>query len=173
MPDDATYQRYIAPHESKLIAAAWRVLGNENDVGDAIQDALTRIWKNRKTLETHPNPTAWMLRIVLNAAYDQLRKRKVQRTKTLPLGLIADDTSAESKAQAEELKRRLLEEISSLSPKQAQAILLRLVEEMPYAEISEAMGCSEATARVHVKRGRENLQERLADLQPTSQGSHS
>ena len=119
MPDDATYQRYIAPHESKLIAAAWRVLGNENDVGDAIQDALTRIWKNRKTLETHPNPTAWMLRIV------------------------------------------------------AQAILLRLVEEMPYAEISEAMGCSEATARVHVKRGRENLQERLADLQPTSQGSHS
>ncbi|PHS12906.1 MAG: hypothetical protein COA78_07690 [Blastopirellula sp.] len=172
MPDDATYQRYIEPNEAKLIAAAWRVLSNEADVNDAIQDALTRIWKNRQTLETHANSTAWMLRIVLNAAYDQLRKRKVQRTKTLPEWLVADHTSADSKAQAEELKRRLLEEISLLSPKQAQAILLRLVEEMPYAEISEAMGCSEATARVHVKRGREKLQERLADLQPFSQRSH-
>jgi RNA polymerase sigma-70 factor (ECF subfamily) len=168
MPADDPYERHIEPMESRLIATAWRVLRDHEDVGDTLQDALTRIWKHREQLDSHPNPQAWMLRIVLNAAYDRLRHRKVRRTEALPSNLASNDTSASSKLQNLETRARLLDEISRLSPQQAQAILLRVVENMPYDAIAAALGCSESTARVHVQRSRRKLHDRLIDLQPHS-----
>ena len=46
------------------------------------------------------------------------------------------------------------------------AAILRLVEEQPYPEIARAMGCSEATVRIHVMRARASLAAALADLRP-------
>ena len=171
MPVDETYERYIRPMEAKLIRAAWRMLGDEQDVGDVLQEGLTRIWKHRRQLETHPNPSAWMLRIVLNAAYDRLRLRKVHCTESLPANLVSSDTTPASAAQQREIGSRLLHEIVRLSPQQAQAVLLRLLEDLPYNAIAEALGCSEGTARVHVQRGRQRLRDRLADFNPLQQRS--
>ena len=45
---------------------------------------------------------------------------------------------------------------------------MHLVEEQPYADVAAALGCSEATVRSHVRRGRDRLQ---AELQPLYAGS--
>ncbi len=169
MADDSLYERHIRPMEPRLIAAAWRVLGNEQDAGDALQEALARIWHHREQLETHLNPPAWMLRIVLNAAYDRLRRRR--KHEPLPPDFPSSAASPESRMSQRETRSRLLNEIARLSPRQAQAVLLRLVEEMPYDAIAAALGCTEATARVHVQRGRQRLRNRLGDLQPMPQRS--
>jgi RNA polymerase sigma factor (sigma-70 family) len=161
---DEIYEKHIRPMESKLIRAIWRVIGDEQEVGDCLQDTLADIWKHRWQLESHPNPSAWMMRIALNAAYDRLRLRRVRRVEALPPDIESMGISAPLIAERQELKTTLLAEIGRLSPKQAQALLLRLVEDLPYTDIAEAMGCSEATARVHVQRGRERLRERLRNL---------
>jgi RNA polymerase sigma-70 factor (ECF subfamily) len=148
-------------------------LGDEQEVGDSLQDALTHIWKHRWQLESHPNPSAWMMRIALNAAYDRLRLRKVGRAELLPAEIESHAPSASSIAEGLELKTRVLVEIARLSPKQAQAVLLRSVEDLPFKDIGEAMGCSEATARVHVQRGRERLRDRLKNLDPLTRKSPS
>jgi RNA polymerase sigma-70 factor (ECF subfamily) len=152
--------------EPRLIRATWRVLGDEQEVGDSLQDALTHIWKHRWQLESHPNPPAWMLRIALNAAYDRLRRRKADRAELLPAEIESPAPSASSIIEQKEMKRTLLAEIARLSPKQAEAMLLRLVEDLSFKDIAEALGCSEATARVHVQRGRERLRDRLKHLDP-------
>jgi RNA polymerase sigma-70 factor (ECF subfamily) len=163
---DKIYEKHIRPVESRLIRAAWRVLRDEQEAGDALQDALARIWKHRWQLESHANPVAWMTRIVVNAAYDRLRLRKARQTESLHAEVESPIPAADSVAERQELHMLLLQEIARLSPKQAQALLLRLVEELPYKSIAEALGCSEATARVHVQRGRERLRDRLGDLDP-------
>jgi RNA polymerase sigma-70 factor (ECF subfamily) len=163
---DETYEKHIRPAEPILIRAAWRVLRSEQEAGDALQDALTRIWKHRWQLESHANPVAWMTRIVVNAAYDRLRLRKARRAEPLHADVESSTPTADLIAERQEMHMSLLQEIARLSPKQAQALLLRLVEELPYKSIAEALGCSEATARVHVQRGRERLRDRLGDLDP-------
>ena len=168
---DRTYEQKIRPMEPKLIRAAWRILGDEDEAGDALQDALARIWKHRWQLESHPNPPAWMLRVVQNAAYDRLRLRKVRRAKTLDEHIQSPGPTPPSVAQRRETKMALLEEIGRLSRMQAQAVLLRLVDELPYDAIAEALGCSASTARVHVQRGRERLRRRLAYLEPVTRRS--
>ena len=155
--------------ESRLIRATWRVLGDEQEVNDSLQDALTNIWKHRCQLESHPNPAAWMLRIALNAAYDRLRLRKATRAELLTAEIESPAPSVSSIIEQRDMKRTLLAEIARLSPMQAEAMLLRLVEDLPFKDIAEALGCSETTARVHVQRGRERLRDRLKHLDPLAE----
>lgn len=168
---DPLYEQHIRPIEPKLIRAAWRLLGNEHDVDDALQEALSRIWKHRWQLESHANPSAWMLRIVQNVSYDRLRLRKARHTEILPNEICSSSPSPSSEAEQNEWKSTLLEEIGRLSPKQSQAVLLRLVENEPYSVVAAALGCSEATARVHIQRGREQLRKRLTNLKSSQQRS--
>jgi RNA polymerase sigma-70 factor (ECF subfamily) len=166
MSGSCLYERFIRPMEARLIAAAWRVLRDEDQARDALQDALTRIWQHRTRLERHPNPQAWMLRITLNAACDQLRQRTRRRQQELTPDLTAALCPPDAALQERELIQRLHQEIARLSPQQRQAVLLRLIEGLSYTEVAVALGCTEQTARVHVERGRKRLGRRLTDLHP-------
>jgi RNA polymerase sigma factor (sigma-70 family) len=66
----------------------------------------------------------------------------------------------------QEQQLQVLHAIGQLGRKQAAAVLLRLVEQMPYCQIAAALDCSEMTARVHVQRGREQLRVKLAHMTP-------
>lgn len=164
---DEIYDRWIRPVESRLAASAYRVLRSESEVADVLQNAMIRVWKNHKTLATHANPTAWMLRVVLNTTYEHLRRRRDKSCdfQSTPI-LVADGDSLSH----DESRQRVLSEVANLSLRQAEAVMLRLVEGLSYDEVAEAIGCSSATARVHVNRGREKLRERLSDLDPANQG---
>lgn len=171
-PDDPTsdemYDRWIRPVESRLAASAYRVLRSESEAADVLQNAMIRIWENRQALATHANPTAWMLRIVLNATYEHLRRRRDQPHELEAASILVADDDALSH---DESRCRVLKELATLSPQQAEAVMLRLVEELSYEEVADALGCSLATARVHVNRGREKLRDRLSDLDPANQGA--
>ena len=166
-PDDI-YDRWIRPVQSRLAASAHRVLRSEPEAADALQNAMIRIWKNRQTLAIHANPTAWMLRIVLNATYEHLRKRRDKSQDLDSVSILVADNDSFSH---DESRQRVLNELANLSQQQAEAVMLRLVEGLSYDEVAEALGCSLATARVHVNRGREKLRERLSDLDPANQGA--
>lgn len=166
MPSGDIYKRYIEPEQAKLVAAAWRIVGNEPDALDALQTGISRIWRERDKLPAHPNPSAWMRRIVLNAACDILRAGKQRRAEELQPDATATGDSPDSAMDRVELRDRLLKEVSRLSANQRQAVLLRLVEGLEYDDIAAALNCTSATARVHVQRGREALRARLADLSP-------
>ena len=65
-----------------------------------------------------------------------------------------------------EQREAVLEAIAQLPPRQALAVLMRVVEEQPYAVIASALGCAEITARIHLMRGRARLGRLLAHLAP-------
>jgi hypothetical protein len=72
--DDAFYDTYLAPLESRLLRTAWRITRDPDRARDALQDAVARIWKQRHQVRTHPNPRALVLRIGIQAAIDVRRR---------------------------------------------------------------------------------------------------
>ncbi len=167
---DETYQRLIHPVEGQLIRTVWRILRDPDDADDALQSALETIWKRLPTIAKHPNPQALILRIAVNAAYDQLRKR-IRQEERRDLDAIPEELPAANPHPAQNLAQKqnlelIFKAIAQLSRNQAEAILMRLVQEQPYPHIAEALGCSEATARSHVRRGRARLEELLSKLNP-------
>jgi RNA polymerase sigma-70 factor (ECF subfamily) len=57
--------------------------------------------------------------------------------------------------------REILEAVRSLPARQRAAVVLHYFEDLPTQEIGQLLGCSAATARVHIHRGRRHLAEIL------------
>jgi hypothetical protein len=65
---DFSYDRFIRPTEGQMTRVVWRIVRDPEDAEDALQDALSTIWKKRRLVCTHPNPLALILKICINAA---------------------------------------------------------------------------------------------------------
>ncbi len=171
---ESDYDGLIRPMESRMMRSIWRIVRQKEAAEDALQEALALVWKKRDTVARHPNPQALILKISVDAAYDAVRKsrRRLRHEIQVARGEYADVSAAPPAREAEDksLRAEVLEAIGRLPKRQASAVLLRVVEEQSYEEIAKAMGCSEATARIHVMRGRAVLARRLARYRPHSAG---
>ena len=164
------YERLIAPISDRMMRTVWRIVRDPDDAEDAFQEALLKIWKQWDRIRSHPAPHALVLRICIHSAQDLLRRR-ARRPEAIeaaaPAEAIADPGSSALQQIAEsETGREMMRAIGTLSPNQAQAILLHAVEEVPYPEIAAAMACREATVRKHVARARARLRVLLSHLIP-------
>lgn len=167
---DAFYDTYLAPMETRMLRAVWRVVRDPERSRDALQDALAIVWRKRDRIRAHPNSEALILRICLDAALDMLRKAR-RSSRHLepapgPLPELPTPAGPAEVAQERELRDQVSEAVARLPGKQALAVLMRVVQEEDYPAIAAALGCAEATARVHVNRGRARLERLLAHLAP-------
>jgi len=167
------YERLIAPIESRMMRTVWRIVRDPDDADDALQEALLSVWKRWSQVRTHPNPHALVLRICIHSAYDMLRRnahrRKWQDAEAIPEAIPDTAASLTQKISGREEGQQVLHAIGELSKNQAQAILMRTVEEISYGDIAQAMGCREATVRKHVARARTRLRALLSHLIPVVQ----
>ena len=158
-----------------MIRSLWRILRDPDDADDACQEAVARIWKRWKQIKRHPNPQALILRTCVNCAYDVLRRRKRRRWENLAEheeSLLSGAADPAEELLKKEQRGQILAAIARLSRNQAAAVLMRLVEELPYREIAAALECSEATARTHFHRGRTRLALELPHVLETEELSH-
>ena len=164
---EAEFERLVLPLESRMMRTVWRVTRDPELAEDALQEALLTAWRKLPDVGRHPNPQALVLRFCLDAAMDQLRRHHRRRRSWTSLegdGTADEGPSPERAAAATEEAGLVLAALAKLGERQATAMLLRAVHELPYSAVAEALGCGEATARVHVQRAREKLRRRLAPL---------
>jgi RNA polymerase sigma factor (sigma-70 family) len=157
----------IGPLEDRMIGSIWRIVRDEHDAQDAMQDALATIWKQWRRVERHVAPQALVLKICVQAAYDVARRRNRQRRKIEPAPAEPIDLAPSA---AEELSQRetyaaVIDALARLSSQQAVAFSLRVFDELPYDQVAAALGCAEVTARKHVGRARASLRTALARYQ--------
>lgn len=166
------YDTLINPIEERMIRSVWRIVRDPDDFEDAFQEALATVWKRLAQIRRHPNPSALVLRICVNAAYDVLRKKTKLRRRE-ELNAIPESYPDAAPSPHEQLRGKceeteIFQAIGQLPRNQAEAVLLRFVQDLSYPEIAQALGCSENTARQHIARARARLCEMLAHLAPLS-----
>lgn len=156
------YERFIRPIEDQMIRSVWRIVRNTDDVDDAFQDALSKIWKRWDRIQRHSNPRALVLRICINAAYDSLRRktrdRKIEELQAVGEMIPNPAVGRPDSVAVDEMKAALCAAISRLPKNQGLAIHMRFIEELPYEAIAQALGCREVSARKHVSRAVRKLQ---------------
>jgi RNA polymerase sigma factor (sigma-70 family) len=160
------YDILVRPMEGRMMRSIWRVVRHREAAEDALQDALTVIWKKRDAVARHPRPEALILRIAISSAIDAVRKNR-RRLSHEVAGLPEDRAGdpappPESVIEGRGLRASVLDGIGRLPKRQATAVLLHIIEEQSYEDVARAMGCSESTVRVNVMRGRAGLARQLA-----------
>jgi RNA polymerase sigma factor (sigma-70 family) len=160
--DESHATRVFDEHRELLIGVAYRVLGRVSDAEDVVQEAWLR-WVKVDPAEV-ANPRAFLVRVTARLAIDRLRRVKARRESYagpwLPEPLITGNDIAEDVALAESVSMAMLVVLETLSPLERAVFVLREAFAMPYSEIAEILGRSEAAVRQLARRAREHVRER-------------
>jgi RNA polymerase sigma-70 factor, ECF subfamily len=163
--DTTDYDTFVAPIRHRIVNSVWRIVRNAEDTEDVVQDALLQILKKIKRIRAHPNPTAMILRICVNLAIDRQRRQTKRRdaSQNAILDQLVDERAMppdEALAQTEQ-QTRVLAALRDLPKREAEAIVLHVLEQLPYAAVADGMKCRESTVRVLVSKARRRLRKQF------------
>ena len=102
------------------------------------------------------------MRIVMNAAADLRRKRKVRATEEIPLSALSPGASPEVETDRTLFRAQLQEALAQLPERQRVAVVLFDAEGYSHADIAALLGIPEGTVRSDVFHARRALRKALA-----------
>ncbi len=163
--DRRSFDEIVLLYQRRAMQIAVRMLGNVSEAAEAVQNGFLRAYLGIGKLREPKRFEAWFFRIIVNTAISQRRaaKRRVEEIK-----VVGDCGSKRAYSPVEdqigeELKKEIQRAMLKLSKKEAQAIAMFGVEDLPREKVAEIMGCSVEAVRWHVFKARQKLKVLLKD----------
>ena len=154
-------QRFLSFHP-KLYRIALALVESPEDAEDILQEAYTKLWSKRDSLEAVQPPEAFAVTIVRNLCLDFLRSpRTNSRSEPLETVILHCEDSPERQVETRDQLRQVVRLIQELPPNQQQVIRLRGMEECSVEEIAEITGFSPANVRTLLSRARKYIKGKL------------
>jgi RNA polymerase sigma-70 factor (ECF subfamily) len=144
---------------------AFRLVGNEEDARDVVQEAYLRAYKGIGRFRGDAQFSTWLYRITANCANTHLSKRRRHRHDELPdegSSPLTDrnpERDPQATLLATSLRDRLTVALDDLPPKLRAVVVLRDVYDLPHEAIANELGISETAAKVRLHRARRKLRE--------------
>jgi RNA polymerase sigma-70 factor (ECF subfamily) len=138
--------------------------GDREAARDLLQETYVTALRSLDSYRGQGTLLSWLRAVGLRKSLDWRRRVQLGVRKIAAFAL--DRTSGTSSSAQETfpgLGDAFQAALGRLSPHQRAALLLRELEDAPFAEIADALGCSEPTARVHHHRACRNLRAWLRD----------
>lgn len=153
-----SFERFYRAEHAGVRGLLYTVTGDWQTAEDLTQETFARAFQRWRQLARHQRPEAWIRTVALNLARSRFRRQGVERRGLERL------QPADPPPEPEPLPydiERFWAEVRALPRQQALAIALHYLEDRRPAEMAEILGCSAATARVHLHRARTRLQKKL------------
>ena len=169
--DVDAFNRLVLAYQHQVYNLAYRIMGEEAAAADATQEAFISAYHHLKSFRGG-SFKSWLLRIVTNACYDDLRKRK-RRPATSLEDLVSDENGEgefdipstadgpETVVQRHEMAALLQQAITTLPDDQRIVLVLSDVQGMSYEEIAEITRSNLGTVKSRLSRARGKLREYL------------
>ena len=170
---DAARERYgelVASQQRRAVRIAYQYLRDAHDADEAVQDAFVKVFTHITSYREDLPFEVWFTRILVNACLD-LRKSRSRRLRwavpmsatneVAPAEPTAPDPSPEQRLVSRERATEITAAVDSLPDRQRTVFTLCHVAEQTTAEVSQALGLSEATVRVHLFRAVRKLRRVL------------
>ena len=166
--DKAAFDELVRVTSKDTYTLAYRLVGNEEDARDVVQEAYLRAYKGIGKFRGDAQFSTWLYRITANCAATHLGKRKRHRHDELADDAVLADRNPERDPQATALASSLSDRLSAalddLPPKLRAVVVLRDVYDMPHEAIAGELGISETAAKVRLHRARRKLREAVFPL---------
>ena len=172
------FEALVRAYQDALLGYASRLVGDRFAAQEVTQDAFLRAHRaltavydaeRCRTLNLRP----WLFRIARNLSLNRLRADRAGDADPLPDGdgwhepALRRGPDPDADLEAKDEAARLERALSRLPGSTRELVLLRFVEDMPFAEIAAILGGSEASARGKVFRALRQLRATLNDEEVT------
>jgi RNA polymerase sigma-70 factor (ECF subfamily) len=162
-------------HLGNLTTLSRRLVQNRTDAEDLVQDAYLQAFRASHRFTPGTNLRAWLRTILTNLAKNHHRDRSRSRVQPnqAEVGRAADaHPSGKSSPEQLLLNRviggRLQQALESMPKSLRDAVWLRDVEELSYAEMAQRLRVPLGTVMSRISRGRRLLHARLRALEGTN-----
>ncbi len=173
-----SFNRLVMEYQGLAYNVALRIMGDEAAAADATQEAFISAYKGLKRYRGG-SFRSWLLRIVTNACYDELRRRKRRPAVSLdeleeqeaPMPVASPGEGPEAAAQRSELIRAIEDCLLGLDPEFRAVAVLVDVQGFDYREVAETIGKPLGTVKSRLARARAKLRDCLqasGELLPAS-----
>jgi RNA polymerase sigma-70 factor, ECF subfamily len=157
--DVDAFESLYREYHAEVYQWAMRVVRDVGIAEDVLVDAFWRAYRGRAQFDTSRSFGAWMRRITTNAALDHLRAmRSRARWVTIHDKIAAPATMAYVPSES------VIRAFRKLPPKLQIVATLALIEELPYAEIADALNLPVGTVKSRSFRAIRALRKELARL---------
>ena len=163
----------MARTEGRILALAWRMLGDRHLAEDAAQETYLRIFRSLGTFRLGESFEAWMIRIAVNVCRDLGRKRGPLPLPAESLEAIEgpDTLGAEASVLLHQRRSLMRQAVAALPPAERAALVLRDLEGLSTEEAARILGVRPVTIRSQAASARAKVQAYCARrLQPLPGG---
>jgi len=171
--DLTAFNRLVLVYQDMVYNQAYRMMGEAESAEDATQDAFISAYKNIRSYRGG-SFKSWLLRIVTNACYDELRRRKRRPTQPLePIDqenyeefesarwMVDPGESPEQALERTELDRALQHCLEDLPPDFRAVVILVDIQGMDYTEAAAVVKTPLGTIKSRLARARLRLRDCL------------
>lgn len=164
---DELYRRTV----DRVFGLALRLSGDREDAAELTQEVYVRVFRHLERFRGQSSLETWIYRVTLNHCRSRLGRRRLP---FLPLFGRSDEgreapavepvdpaRGPEERATAEETRRRVTAALGELALPFREAVVLRDLEGLDYAEIAELLAVPIGTVRSRIARGRDQLRQVL------------
>lgn len=172
--DSQAYEAMVRQESPRMLSVTRRILRNEEDAKDAVQDAFVSAFRSLGSFEGGCQLSTWLHRIAVNAALMRLRSRKRKGEDSIDHLLptfLEDGHHAVEPAEWRDDAEALLasrencafvrECIDDLPDGYRTVLILRDIEELDTDETARALGMTANAVKVRLHRARQALRSLL------------
>lgn len=175
--DEGAYEQLVQEYSGRMLAVARRLLPNEEDCADAVQDAFVSAFQAIHTFRETSRISTWLHRILVNVCLmkrrSQARRCTVSMDAVWPvveeLGEVRQKVptggfSVARQLDQDETRQRIRACIDRLPDEYRQVVVLRDIEELDTRQTARRLGVSTAAVKTRLHRARQVLRGLLVPL---------
>ncbi|NMC63550.1 MAG: sigma-70 family RNA polymerase sigma factor [SAR324 cluster bacterium] len=173
------FEELISRYETKVFNLAMRFTRNQEDAEEVVQDVFTTLYKKIQGFQGKSAFSSWLYRIVVNAAFMKLRKRRQYNA------VYIEDLVQEQKIDHDsmficrsdaitinrEVREMLVSAINRLPEQYRNVFVLRDIDGLSNEEVSELLSLSIPAVKSRLHRSRLMLRRKLTRLYRDLYGS--
>jgi len=119
---------------------------------DVAVEALARAYARWKTVARMEYPEAWVMRVVTNAALDEVRRKKIHVDE-----IVVRDSSVDFV-----VRDNVVDALRTLTRRQQEVVVLRYIVDLPEDEVARILEMSAGTVKTHLHRAIPRLRDHLS-----------
>lgn len=154
---DHEFREFYERLQPRAIGVARRMVGSSNVAEDLAAEAFARAYSRWSHVQRHPNPDAWLLRVVGNLAIDHVR-REARRPE-----LRGDAGRHDPAADDAALRIDVADALNKLSGRQQEVVVMRYLIDLTEEDVAVTLGMSTGSVKTHLHRATTKLRDQLGD----------
>ncbi len=144
-----------------MFNVAYRIVNDQEEAEDVLQEAFVSAFRSLSHYRAESTFGAWLKKIVVNKAINQVKKRKLERLPEDERFDIREEEAVDEFAGFPFTVERVRNAIQELPDGYRMVLSLYLLEGYDHSEIAEIMNISESTSKSQFNRSKKRLRELL------------